>query len=289
MTSFVMMRGAPQLIGGVAACAILLATEPANAITIPPLGIGDVSVAAYVGNNYTSVSDPTHNQAAPPLAATLPGASASILSGPTVNMQASVTFGGIAADAVFVYMFTVTGGTPGSTVKVDVETSLSATDDNSGRPNPAFTPYQATAQISVHPTDPNDYSLIPVDNFANQSACSALSQHCPGGFVASPFNGILQVNALVGHLETIYLDLEVQGNRAYSGSAEAFADPYIYIDLSNSDPGQYSVLVSSNVGNSPLGATPLPAALPLFASGLGALGLFGWRRKRKNTAPMATA
>ena len=29
-------------------------------------------------------------------------------------------------------------------------------------------------------------------------------------------------------------------------------------------------------------ATPLPAALPLFATGLGALGLFGWRRKRKN-------
>jgi len=28
-------------------------------------------------------------------------------------------------------------------------------------------------------------------------------------------------------------------------------------------------------------ATPLPAALPLFATGLGALGLMGWRRKNK--------
>jgi hypothetical protein len=28
-------------------------------------------------------------------------------------------------------------------------------------------------------------------------------------------------------------------------------------------------------------STPLPGTLPLFASGLGALGLFGWRRKRK--------
>jgi hypothetical protein len=27
--------------------------------------------------------------------------------------------------------------------------------------------------------------------------------------------------------------------------------------------------------------TPLPAALPLFGTGLGALGLLGWRRKRK--------
>jgi len=30
--------------------------------------------------------------------------------------------------------------------------------------------------------------------------------------------------------------------------------------------------------------TPLPAALPLFATGLGALGLLGWRRKRKVAA-----
>ena len=32
------------------------------------------------------------------------------------------------------------------------------------------------------------------------------------------------------------------------------------------------------------GDTPLPAALPLFASGLGALGVLGWRRKRKTQA-----
>jgi hypothetical protein len=31
----------------------------------------------------------------------------------------------------------------------------------------------------------------------------------------------------------------------------------------------------------PPSGTPLPAALPLFATGLGALGLLGWRRKRR--------
>jgi hypothetical protein len=30
--------------------------------------------------------------------------------------------------------------------------------------------------------------------------------------------------------------------------------------------------------------TPLPAALPLFATGLSAMGLLGWRRKRKAQA-----
>jgi hypothetical protein len=33
-----------------------------------------------------------------------------------------------------------------------------------------------------------------------------------------------------------------------------------------------------------LSAVPLPATFPLFASGLGALGLVGWRRKRKAQA-----
>jgi hypothetical protein len=32
-------------------------------------------------------------------------------------------------------------------------------------------------------------------------------------------------------------------------------------------------------------STPLPAALPLFAGGLGALGLLGWRRKRRVALP----
>jgi hypothetical protein len=34
----------------------------------------------------------------------------------------------------------------------------------------------------------------------------------------------------------------------------------------------------------PVSQTPLPSGLPLFASGLGALGLLGWRRKRKRVS-----
>ena len=34
---------------------------------------------------------------------------------------------------------------------------------------------------------------------------------------------------------------------------------------------------------------PVPAALPLFATGLGVMGLFGWRRKRKNAAAIGAA
>jgi hypothetical protein len=41
--------------------------------------------------------------------------------------------------------------------------------------------------------------------------------------------------------------------------------------------------------NQPIASTPLPAALPLFATGLGAMGLFGWRKKRKAAAALAAA
>jgi hypothetical protein len=40
----------------------------------------------------------------------------------------------------------------------------------------------------------------------------------------------------------------------------------------------------SFTGVSGLQVVPLPATLPLFASGLGALGLLGWRRKQRAQA-----
>ena len=45
--------------------------------------------------------------------------------------------------------------------------------------------------------------------------------------------------------------------------------------------GPVGAVVCTNCGPVPGGELPLPAALPLFATGLGALGLLGWRKKRK--------
>ncbi len=80
----------------------------------------------------------------------------------------------------------------------------------------------------------------------------------------------------------------------YSDGAHSFRFLYsggVYTTLLDpGNPDAYAYGINDNgqiVGvafNPYFGATPLPATLPLFATGLGALGLLGWRRKRKGTA-----
>ena len=56
------------------------------------------------------------------------------------------------------------------------------------------------------------------------------------------------------------------------------------LDCDSTFPGCNGAAVVFNLTGTAtpaVAATPLPAALPMFAGGLGALGLFGWRRKRK--------
>jgi hypothetical protein len=53
-----------------------------------------------------------------------------------------------------------------------------------------------------------------------------------------------------------------------------------FLFSTNGDPPSELVATASGASVT----TPLPAALPLFAGGLGALGLLGWRRKRKAMA-----
>lgn len=58
----------------------------------------------------------------------------------------------------------------------------------------------------------------------------------------------------------------------------------LYADRENTGAFLSLNLLSTDVT---ITTTPLPGALPLFASGLGGLGLFGWRRKRKAQAVAA--
>lgn len=64
--------------------------------------------------------------------------------------------------------------------------------------------------------------------------------------------------------------------------------PTVY-SLDNNNNGAYWVTTGTmRLYLDPV-ATPLPAALPMFAAGLGVMGLVGRRRKRKNSTALATA
>ena len=90
-----------------------------------------------------------------------------------------------------------------------------------------------------------------------------------GQVVAARFQDFGQLNTPPA-VTCCSIDLEFAGNNA-SG-------------LENSN---MTVHASSRAGltfTPVVSAIPLPAALPLFATGLGALGLLGWRRKKKSAA-----
>jgi hypothetical protein len=83
----------------------------------------------------------------------------------------------------------------------------------------------------------------------------------------------------------------------FTGGTTDFSLPHLKVDFWANNPNQAGCSIALNAGHTscnstgdllsqdiPVSAVPLPAALPLFASGLGALGLLGWRRKRKAQA-----
>lgn len=76
----------------------------------------------------------------------------------------------------------------------------------------------------------------------------------------------------------------------FTGGATNFSLPSLKVDFwtDSSQTQSTGNLLSQSIG-APVSATPLPAAFPLYATGLGALALLRWRRKRKNASAIAAA
>jgi hypothetical protein len=67
------------------------------------------------------------------------------------------------------------------------------------------------------------------------------------------------------------------GEFATEGVVGIYIAAYPYINFDTDDL----------IATAAVATTPLPGALPLFATGIGAMGMLGWRRKRKNAAAIA--
>jgi hypothetical protein len=139
-------------------------------------------------------------------------------------------------------------------------------DNNTGPASQVLIDGFPTGLNSIYGSGPIDATL-----WANQIANSFTTS---GGNVV---DGQFLAN-IPGHLG-YYAELDLN----YGGNHDNFLSLNGYNSLDVWDQGGLPGLHLTSL------ATPLPAALPLFASGLGGLGLLTWRRKRKNAAALTAA
>lgn len=96
------------------------------------------------------------------------------------------------------------------------------------------------------------------------------------GFDPNTLNGQFTIPASAGFSFTDWFLL--QGVLTFAGSP---TDLLLNINVQDFSSSGGLVLLVDNAFITDAGPVPLPGAVPLFASGLGVLGLFGWRRKKK--------
>jgi hypothetical protein len=129
-------------------------------------------------------------------------------------------------------------------------------------------PTTATERVTVNEGPPISSIFIPVGSGGNISL-----------LVYDPSTGNFDISSLIPlgtwfDFSTPLTDFELSG---LSSQNTEFGFEF-------SNTGLVDLNLTSNFVQA---ATPIPASLPLFATGLGALGLVGWRRKRKARAGVA--
>ena len=88
-------------------------------------------------------------------------------------------------------------------------------------------------------------------------------------YVGSPFE------------EQMSTDGAAESSEQPTGLASATFDPYFYVDASFPNSNQYSIIVSSGIGNAPAGSVPEPSTWALLLIGLAGLGFATYRRTRR--------
>jgi hypothetical protein len=192
-------------------------------------------------------------------------------------------------------LLTVHSANAGFITQSDFDSTAILTDlNNLGIPNPSNVAAPLTVDVYTFTTD--DGQLRYTNSGVSNSG--ALSDNTDLGFIniaiASGAN-VTQFGFLVGLAGPAQQNAETVSffdtNSALLGSVDvSSAGGFTFVGFEDTAGFIGSALVTDTDLNSTVvtvdnlisNPTPLPATLPLFAGGLGALGLLGWRRKRKN-------
>jgi hypothetical protein len=133
-------------------------------------------------------------------------------------------------------------------------------------------------------TDP-DCEIVPTQSVSVTRSGSTLINDALIGSVQAGESFNFFVQTIEGGAFTMLNSVPITDTCSFPGGSVAGTDLCAW-----NGPARFGVAVQAVVGDvlltavSTLAAVPVPAALPLFASGLVGLGLLGWRRKRKANA-----
>jgi hypothetical protein len=250
----------------------------------------------YNNTGSTSASGSSTCSGGGPFSAT--GSIASSASAGHVGASAETTTTGgaaisqLGASAIYFDTFVFHSTNP-LLINTSVTLNLNVAGAMSALAGSSSTSASASVQLDVNVGPPLVAHLFSTINTSAAASCSSTFSG-GGGCTGSAFTGgSLVTNSIDVPLDMpvlVKLFLEVGANGVSAGASasslfENSLDFPIGSALFNLAAGvtvnAASSFVTDNVFAPPTSATPLPAALPLFVTGLGALGLLGWRRKKK--------
>jgi hypothetical protein len=265
------------IVGSTFFWALVGLTLPAAANTLPLATFSlnlNLTTAPAVGlSGHTPVADSISVGGATATASTGSGP-------PSATAGASVTSSYQQADAVVdvLYYFQVSGPLD-YTGNVFMPLNIAASGGVT-----ASTPDYFLNRAEVILDTPNPASGPAVPTVIGSACIPTASQVCGSLSTSSSFSINHAVSVAPNTTNSLELQLFIAAVSlsASSASASGFIDPVITFGP-GVDTSLYSIQFSDGISNG-IAATPIPAAMPLFVSGLGGLGLLGWRRRKKVTA-----
>jgi hypothetical protein len=150
---------------------------------------------------------------------------------------------------------------------------------------------QLILNLNLFPDHRDGYLLQSVDFVSGHVAVQVTFKGTIAEFDIHPSGGFLLFQTTISYSQIPTLAIEANPTVVMTGLQ--YSDHFLCIEFISCAPVSFTETI--DVGDRRLqtflhveqprpGGTPLPAALPLFATGLGALGLIGWRRKKKAAA-----